>query len=70
MAALAPEGTRLLQQYFALPQSLFFVDVLGLEQVPSELRSERFELQFASIGRRRCRSASRPSSSSCTAHRW
>jgi type VI secretion system protein ImpG len=41
---LAPEGPRLLQQYFILPQSMFFVDLLGLERVPAELRSERFEL--------------------------
>ena len=43
---LSPEGTRLLQQYFALPQSLFFIDILGLERVPLDLRAERFELQL------------------------
>lgn len=41
---LAPTGPRVLQQYFTLPQSLFFVELRGLDAVPAEMRSERFDL--------------------------
>ncbi len=43
---LSPEGPRLLQEYFMLPQSMFFVELTGLDAVPAALRSERFELLF------------------------
>lgn len=43
---LSPEGPRLLQQYFTLPQSMFFLELTGLDRVPDELRTERFDLTF------------------------
>jgi type VI secretion system protein ImpG len=42
----APEGIRLLQEYFTLPQKLLFFEVRGLRAAASVLREERFELLF------------------------
>ncbi len=43
---LAPDGFRLLQEYFTLPQKLLFIDVRGLDAARSEVKSEKFELAF------------------------
>ncbi|AGC46057.1 hypothetical protein MYSTI_04767 [Myxococcus stipitatus DSM 14675] len=43
--SLAPEGYRLLQEYFTLPQKFLFVDVKGL-QAASELTGQKLELLF------------------------
>jgi type VI secretion system protein ImpG len=43
---LSPEGPRLLQEYFTLPESLLFVDFEGLDRIDSERATERFELHL------------------------
>ncbi|WP_338865771.1 type VI secretion system baseplate subunit TssF [Myxococcus stipitatus] len=43
--SLAPEGYRLLQEYFTLPQKFLFVDVKGL-QVAAELTGQKLEMLF------------------------
>lgn len=43
---LAPNGLRVLQEYFTLAQKLLFFDVRGLDRVPSEHATDQFVLQF------------------------
>lgn len=43
---LAPDGLRVMQEYFTLTQKLLFVDVRGLDRVPSEHATEQFVLKF------------------------
>ncbi|MBZ4409432.1 type VI secretion system baseplate subunit TssF [Myxococcus sp. XM-1-1-1] len=43
--ATVPEGYRLLQEYFTLPQKFLFIDVKGL-QAASELTGQKLELLF------------------------
>ncbi len=43
---IAPQGPKLLQEYFTLPQSLLFLRFEGLERIPITKASERFELVF------------------------
>jgi len=43
---LAPDGLRVMQEYFTLSQKLLFVDVKGLSKVPAEHATEQFVLQF------------------------
>ncbi|RKI43073.1 type VI secretion system baseplate subunit TssF [Corallococcus sp. AB004] len=43
--AMAPEGYRLLQEYFTLPQKFLFIDVRGL-QAAAGLTGQRLELLF------------------------
>ncbi len=42
----SPQGPRLLQEYFALPQKMLFVRLEGLERVPPAMATERFDLVF------------------------
>jgi type VI secretion system protein ImpG len=42
----APEGPRLLQEYFTLPQKLLFLRIEGLDRIPIAKASDRFELVF------------------------
>jgi type VI secretion system protein ImpG len=44
--ALAPDGLRLLQEYFTLTQKLLFVEIGGLERVPSDSVGESFEIEL------------------------
>ncbi|HHH31546.1 MAG TPA: type VI secretion system baseplate subunit TssF, partial [Polyangiaceae bacterium] len=43
---LAPDGLRVIQEYFTLAQKLMFVDIRGLDRVPSEHATEQFVLKF------------------------
>ncbi len=42
----APDGMRLLQEYFTLPPKLLFVEVSGLNDIVSDEVGERFQLVF------------------------
>jgi type VI secretion system protein ImpG len=42
----APDGFRLLQEYFTLPQKLLFFDVRGLDAAREEIQGEKFEIHF------------------------
>lgn len=43
---LAPDGLRVMQEYFTLTQKLLFVDIRGLEKVPAEHATDTFVLRF------------------------
>jgi type VI secretion system protein ImpG len=43
---LAPDGLRVMQEYFTLTQKLLFIDVLGLDRVPAENATDQFVLTF------------------------
>jgi type VI secretion system protein ImpG len=43
---LAPDGLRVMQEYFTLTQKLLFVDVEGLDRVPAEHATDDFVLIF------------------------
>ncbi|HEY8428547.1 MAG TPA: type VI secretion system baseplate subunit TssF [Sandaracinaceae bacterium] len=43
---LAPDGLRVMQEYFTLTQKLLFVDVRGLDKVPAEHATDQFVLSF------------------------
>ena len=43
---LAPDGLRVMQEYFTLTQKLLFVDVKGLETIPAEHATDQFVLTF------------------------
>jgi type VI secretion system protein ImpG len=42
----APDGYRVLQEYFTLPQKLLFFDVVDLERARERVQTDRFELSF------------------------
>ena len=42
----SPEGPRLLQEYFALPQKMLFLRFDGLQSIPLAMATERFDLVF------------------------
>ncbi len=42
----APDGPRLLQEYFTLPQKFLFVDLQGLDRVNAAAVGQRFEVAF------------------------
>ncbi|MFK7986020.1 MAG: type VI secretion system baseplate subunit TssF [Sandaracinaceae bacterium] len=43
---LAPDGLRVIQEYFTLTQKLLFVDIVGLHKIPPEHATDQFVLQF------------------------
>lgn len=43
---LAPDGLRVMQEYFTLTQKLLFIDVKGLDKIPAEHASDQFVLKF------------------------
>jgi len=43
---LAPDGLRVVQEYFTLAQKLLFIDIRGLDRVPSEHATDQFTLNF------------------------
>jgi type VI secretion system protein ImpG len=43
---LSPDGVRLLQEYFTLPQKLLFMEVKGLDRLDPEAGQDRFDLLF------------------------
>lgn len=43
---LAPDGLRVMQEYFTLTQKLLFVDVRGLDKIPREHATDQFVLSF------------------------
>lgn len=43
---LAPDGLRVMQEYFTLTQKLLFVDIEGLDRVPAEHATDKFGLSF------------------------
>ena len=44
--ALAPDGLRVLQEYFTLTQKLLFVELRGLDKIPADKATEQFEVRF------------------------
>ncbi len=44
--ANAPQGLRVLQEYFTLPQKLLFIDIPGFESVPPDAQAADFDLVF------------------------
>jgi type VI secretion system protein ImpG len=43
---LAPDGLRVIQEYFTLTQKLLFIDVKGLNTIPAEHATDTFVLKF------------------------
>jgi type VI secretion system protein ImpG len=43
---LAPDGLRVMQEYFTLTQKLLFIDVRGLNKIPAEHATDQFVLRF------------------------
>ncbi len=43
---LAPDGLRVMQEYFTLTQKLLFFDIRGLDRVPAEHATEQFVITF------------------------
>ena len=43
---LAPDGLRVMQEYFTLTQKLLFIDIEGLDKVPAEHATDQFVLTF------------------------
>ena len=43
---LAPDGLRVLQEYFTLTQKLLFIDIRGLDSIPAEHATDTFVLTF------------------------
>ncbi|MGE3628911.1 MAG: type VI secretion system baseplate subunit TssF [Sandaracinaceae bacterium] len=43
---LAPDGLRVMQEYFTLTQKLLFFDIYGLDRVPAEHATEQFVITF------------------------
>ena len=43
---LAPDGLRVMQEYFTLTQKLLFIDVRGLDKIPGDHATDQFTLSF------------------------